>query len=117
MAFTRAVGAKRLADLRALPVAALQKPAWAPHPIVDGHLLREDLTTTYRNHRQNDVPLLAPLDGTVVPLTDVDDAAFADGSLGRGVAFGGACDIFSTAPPSPHFAAIPLRLTAKRSSA
>ncbi len=34
----------------------------------------------------NDVPLLAPLDGTVVPLTDVDDAAFADGSLGRGVA-------------------------------
>jgi len=59
VAFTRAVGAKRLADLRALPVAALQKPAWAPHPIVDGHLLREDLTTTYRNHRQNDVPLLA----------------------------------------------------------
>lgn len=59
VAFAHAVGAKNLADLRALPVAALQKPAWAPHPIVDGHLLREDLTTTYRNHRQNDVPLLA----------------------------------------------------------
>jgi para-nitrobenzyl esterase len=59
VAFTKAVGAQTLADLRALPVAALQKPAWAPHPIVDGHLLREDLTTTYRNHRQNDVPLLA----------------------------------------------------------
>ena len=59
VAFTGSVGAKSLADLRALPAAALQKPAWAPHPIVDGHLLREDLTTTYRNHRQNDVPLLA----------------------------------------------------------
>lgn len=59
VAFARTVGAAHLADLRALPVAALQKPAWAPHPIVDGHLLREDLTATYRNHRQNDVPLLA----------------------------------------------------------
>ncbi len=34
----------------------------------------------------NDVPLLAPVDGTVVPLAEVPDAAFADGSLGRGVA-------------------------------
>jgi para-nitrobenzyl esterase len=59
IAFAKAVGAAHLADLRALSVAALQTPAWSPHPIVDGHLLREDLTTTYRNHRQNDVPLLA----------------------------------------------------------
>jgi para-nitrobenzyl esterase len=59
VAFAKAVGAAHLADLRALPVAALQKPAWAPHPIVDGHVLREDLTTLYRHHRQNDVPLLA----------------------------------------------------------
>jgi para-nitrobenzyl esterase len=59
LAFAKAAGAAHLADLRALSVAALQKPAWAPHPIVDGHVLREDLTTTYRNHRQNDVPLLA----------------------------------------------------------
>jgi para-nitrobenzyl esterase len=58
-AFAKAVGAAHLADLRALPVEALQKPAWAPHPIVDGHVLREDMTTIYRNHRQNDVPLLA----------------------------------------------------------
>ncbi|WP_198120595.1 carboxylesterase/lipase family protein [Massilia rhizosphaerae] len=59
MAFAKSVGAAHLADLRALSVAALQKAAWEPHPIVDGHVLREDLTTLYRNHRQNDVPLLA----------------------------------------------------------
>lgn len=34
----------------------------------------------------NDVQILAPVDGTVVPLNEVPDAAFADGSLGRGVA-------------------------------
>ncbi|MYM70902.1 carboxylesterase family protein [Duganella sp. FT134W] len=48
----------QLADLRALGTAALQKQAWTPRTFVDGHLLREDLTTLYRNHRQNDVPLL-----------------------------------------------------------
>lgn len=50
--------APQLADLRAMNVEALQKQAWSPRTIVDGHVLREDLTTTYRNHRQNDVPLL-----------------------------------------------------------
>jgi len=59
VAFAKAVGAAHLADLRRLPVDALQKQAWAPHPIVDGHVLRDELTATYRNHRQNDVPLLA----------------------------------------------------------
>lgn len=34
----------------------------------------------------NDVTVLAPVDGTVVPLSEVADAAFADGSLGQGVA-------------------------------
>ncbi|MBN9176614.1 MAG: PTS glucose transporter subunit IIA [Microbacterium sp.] len=34
----------------------------------------------------NDVVILSPLDGTVVPLAEVGDAAFADGSLGKGVA-------------------------------
>lgn len=34
----------------------------------------------------NDVAVLSPVDGTVVPLTEVADAAFADGSLGQGVA-------------------------------
>lgn len=33
-----------------------------------------------------DVRVLSPLDGTVVPLAEVPDAAFADGSLGDGVA-------------------------------
>jgi para-nitrobenzyl esterase len=48
----------KLADLRAQSTAALQQQAWTPRTFVDGHLLREDLTTLYRNHRQNDVPLL-----------------------------------------------------------
>lgn len=34
----------------------------------------------------NDIAVLSPLDGTVVPLSEVPDAAFADGSLGQGVA-------------------------------
>lgn len=34
----------------------------------------------------NDVAVLAPVDGTVIPLSEVADAAFADGSLGQGVA-------------------------------
>ena len=31
---------------------------WAAQVIVDGHVLSEDMTTTYRHHRQNDVPIL-----------------------------------------------------------
>lgn len=58
LAFARGLGARDLARLRAMSVEALQKPAWSPRAIVDGHVLREDLTTTYRRHRQNDVPLL-----------------------------------------------------------
>lgn len=57
-AFAQAVGAADLASLRKASVATLQKPAWSPHPIVDGHVLQTDLTTTYRAHRQNDVPVL-----------------------------------------------------------
>ncbi len=34
----------------------------------------------------NDVVVLSPLDGTAVPLSEVPDAAFADGSLGQGLA-------------------------------
>ncbi|SEO53605.1 para-nitrobenzyl esterase [Duganella sp. CF517] len=58
LAFARGLGATDVARLRALSVEALQKPAWSPQAIVDGHVLREDLATTYRRHRQNDVPLL-----------------------------------------------------------
>lgn len=48
----------KLADLRAQSTSALQKQAWMLRTFVDGHLLREDLTTLYRSHRQNDVPLM-----------------------------------------------------------
>jgi para-nitrobenzyl esterase len=58
LAFAKAAGAERLADLHAMRVEALQKPVWSPRTMVDGHVLREDLTTLYRNHLQNDVPLL-----------------------------------------------------------
>ena len=50
--------APHVADLRAMSVDALRQRAWSPRTLVDGHVLHEDLTTTYRNHRQNDVPLL-----------------------------------------------------------
>jgi len=58
LAFAKAVGAEHLADLRKMSVEDLQKQAWLPRVYVDGRLLRSDLTTTYRDHRQNDVPLL-----------------------------------------------------------
>ena len=38
--------------------AAIDNLAASAQAIVDGHVLREDLSTTYRHHRQNDVPLL-----------------------------------------------------------
>jgi para-nitrobenzyl esterase len=57
-AFAKAIGAEHLADLRKLSVAELHKQAWLPRVHVDGYLLRADLTTIYRNHQQNDVPLL-----------------------------------------------------------
>lgn len=56
--FAKSVGAEHLADLRKLSVKELQKPAWLPRSYVDGYLLHTDLTTLYRNHGQNDVPLL-----------------------------------------------------------
>ncbi len=58
VALTRSLGARSLADLRALSVETLHKSAWSPRTNVDGHVLREDMTTMYRNRRQNDVPLL-----------------------------------------------------------
>jgi len=56
--FARSVGATHLSDLRAMSIDELKKKAWSPRTIVDGHVLKEDLTTTYRNHHQNDVALL-----------------------------------------------------------
>ncbi len=58
LAVAKAVGAEHLAALRKMSVKDLQKPAWSPRTAIDGHLLRDDMTTIYRNHRHNDVPLL-----------------------------------------------------------
>ncbi|TFW29276.1 carboxylesterase/lipase family protein [Duganella callida] len=58
LALAKSVGARDLRALRAMSVADLHKPSWKSDVVVDGYLLREDMTTTYRNHRQNDVPLL-----------------------------------------------------------
>ena len=57
-AFLKAHGAANIADLRRMDADTLIHQAWAPRIIVDGHVLREDMTTTYRHHRQNDVPIL-----------------------------------------------------------
>ncbi|NVM77205.1 para-nitrobenzyl esterase [Duganella sp. SG902] len=58
VALARTVGAKNLAALRAMSVETLHKQPWSARVSVDGRVLREDQTSLYRNHRQNDVPLL-----------------------------------------------------------
>ena len=57
-AFAQGLGAVHLADLRAIDADTLIHKPWAPRTIVDGHALREDMATIYRDHRQNDVPIL-----------------------------------------------------------
>jgi len=57
-AFAKGVNAGHLADLRAIDADTLIRKSWAPRTIVDHHVLREDMTTTYRAHRQNDVPIM-----------------------------------------------------------
>ena len=57
-AFLKAQGATDIAELRRMDADMLIRQKWAPRVIVDGHILREDMTTTYRHHRQNDVPIL-----------------------------------------------------------
>jgi para-nitrobenzyl esterase len=59
VALAKSAGAKNLAELRGMSVETLHKSAWSPWAIIDGYVLREDLPTAYRNHHQNDVPLLA----------------------------------------------------------
>jgi para-nitrobenzyl esterase len=58
VAFAQGLGAEHLADLRAIDADTLIRQSWAPRTLVDNHVLREDMETTYRNHRQNDVPIL-----------------------------------------------------------
>ncbi|WP_082733571.1 carboxylesterase/lipase family protein [Sphingobium sp. CCH11-B1] len=56
--FAKTAGAADLAALRAMSMEELQKHIWQPNVHIDGHLLRSDMTTTYRGGVQNDVPLL-----------------------------------------------------------
>jgi para-nitrobenzyl esterase len=57
--FARAAGAAHVAELRAMDADTLIRRPWSPPgAAVDGYVLSEDLTTTYRRHRQNDVPIL-----------------------------------------------------------
>lgn len=46
----------------------------------------DEATSVAGTDSANDVFVLSPVDGTVIPLSEVADAAFADGSLGQGVA-------------------------------
>ena len=57
-AFMKAQGAADIADLRQMDADTLIRQPWAPRVIADGQVLREDMTATYRHHRQNDVPIL-----------------------------------------------------------
>lgn len=58
VALAKTVGAKNLAELRAMSVATLYQQPWSARVSVDGRVLRDDQTSLYRHHRQNDVPLL-----------------------------------------------------------
>jgi para-nitrobenzyl esterase len=57
-AFAQGLSGASLSDLRAIDADTLIRKDWKLRTIVDNHLLREDMETTYRNHRQNDVPIL-----------------------------------------------------------
>ena len=57
-AFLKAQSAADIAGLRRMDADTLIHQTWAPRAIVDGHVLHEDMTTTYLHHRQNDVPIL-----------------------------------------------------------
>ena len=57
-ALGRRVGRPSLAQLRQMPAEDLLRQPWAPRTTLDGSLIREDMTTTYRSRRANRVPLL-----------------------------------------------------------
>ncbi|CAL1693071.1 Fumonisin B1 esterase (plasmid) [Brevundimonas subvibrioides] len=59
LSYAESLGANSLADLRKMSVESLHAAFFSPRTVVDGYVLHDDLTTTYRNHHQNDVPLLA----------------------------------------------------------
>jgi para-nitrobenzyl esterase len=52
------LGAKSLAELRALPAADIQKTGRGDGPVVDGWLIREDPSKVFAEGKQLDVPVL-----------------------------------------------------------
>lgn len=57
-ALGRRLGRSTLAQLRQMPAEDLLRQPWAPRTTLDGRLIREDMTTAYRNGRVNRIPLL-----------------------------------------------------------
>src|SRR3984885_7178191 len=54
----QSLGAKSLAELRALPAADIQKTGRGDGPVVDGWLIREDPSKVFAEGKQIDVPVL-----------------------------------------------------------
>ncbi|HEY7338592.1 MAG TPA: carboxylesterase family protein [Bryobacteraceae bacterium] len=53
------LGAKSLADLRAMPAEELQRGGRGGGPVIDGYFLPEDPANMFAQGKQNDVPLIA----------------------------------------------------------
>jgi para-nitrobenzyl esterase len=70
-----ALGAKTLADLRAISAEQLQKDGRGTRPMVDGWYIREDLSLTFAEGRQNEVDVLVG--------SNKDEGTFAFFGLGR----------------------------------
>jgi para-nitrobenzyl esterase len=71
-----ALGAKSLADLRAVSAEQLQKDGRGTRPMIDGWYIKEDLSTTFSQGRQKDVDVLVG--------SNKDEGTFAFFGLGRG---------------------------------
>jgi len=56
--FGRMIGRPTLSALRRAPAEELLRQNWSPRTVVDGQLIREDMTAAYREGRYNHVPLL-----------------------------------------------------------
>jgi para-nitrobenzyl esterase len=70
------LGAKSLADLRAVSAEQLQKDGRGTRPMVDGWYVKEDLSATFAQGRQKEVDVLVG--------SNKDEGTFAFFGLGRG---------------------------------
>ena len=73
---TAALGAKSLAELRAVSAEQLQKDGRGTRPMIDGWYIKEDLSTTFAAGRQKEVDVLVG--------SNKDEGTFAFFGLGRG---------------------------------